>query len=62
MDTEKKKCLVQNKKMSLKIKVELFEDKKKFSSLCLRTSKTLSLNEFDESKTLPFLSSFLMHI
>ena len=39
--------------MSLKIGDELFEDKQKFSSLCLGISKTLSLGAFDESKTHP---------
>ena len=44
--------------MSLKIKAELFEDKKKNSFLCFRTSKTLSLGEFDESETHLFLVQF----
>ena len=40
--------LVQNRKMSLKIKLNcLRTDKSSF--LCLGTSKTLSLGEFDES-------------
>ena len=48
--------------MSLKIKAELFEDKQKFSSLCLGTSKTLSLGEFDESKSHIILSPFFINI
>ena len=44
--------------MSLKIKAELFEDKQKFSFLCLGTSKTLSFGEFDESLTHLFLVHF----
>ena len=37
------------KKMSLKIeRAKLFENKQQFSFLCLGTSKTLSLGEFDE--------------
>ena len=43
----------QNIKMSF-----LFEDKQFFLSLCLRTSKTLSLGEFDELKSHLFLVHF----
>ena len=43
----------QNIKMSL-----LFEDKQFFLFLCLRTSKTLSLGEFDELKSHLFLVHF----
>ena len=58
---KKKEGLVQNRK-SLKIKAELFEDKQKNFFLCLGTSKTLSLGEFDESKIHQILNSFFMHI
>ena len=34
----------------------------KYHFLCLRTNKTLSLGEFDESKTHLFLSPFLKNI
>ena len=54
--------MVQNIKMSLKIKAELLEEKKRISFLYLETRNTLSLEEFDESKTHPFLSPFFMHI
>ena len=40
---------------------QLFEDKQIVFSL-LRTSKTLSFGEFDESKTHLFLRSYLMNI
>ena len=40
--------LVQNRKMSLKIKLNCLRTNKS-SFLCLGTSKTLSLGEFDES-------------
>ena len=43
----------QNIKMSL-----LFEDKQFFLFLCLRTSKILSLGEFDELKSHLFLVHF----
>ena len=43
----------QNRKMSL-----LFEDKQFFLFLCLRTSKILSLGEFDELKSHLFLVHF----
>ena len=43
----------QNKKMSF-----LFEDKQFFLFLCLRTSKILSLGEFDELKSHLFLVHF----
>ena len=36
--------------------------KNKYPFLCLRTSKTLSLGEFDESKTRLFLSPFFKNI
>ena len=36
----------------------LFEDKQIFLFLCLRTSKILSLGEFDELKSHPFLVHF----
>ena len=45
---QEKRFIVQHRKMSLKIKAELFEDKQK-NFLCLGTSKTLSLGEFHES-------------
>ena len=38
--------------------VFLFEDKQNFLFLCLRTSKILSLGEFDELKSHPFLVHF----
>ena len=38
--------------------VILFEDKQNFLFLCLRTSKILSLGEFDELKSHPFLVHF----
>ena len=38
--------------------VLLFEDKIFFLFLCLRTSKILSLGEFDELKSHPFLVHF----
>ena len=38
--------------------VLLFEDKQNFLFLCLRTSKILSLGEFDELKSHPFLVHF----
>ena len=38
--------------------VLLFEDKQNFLSLCLRKSKILSLGEFDELKSHPFLVHF----
>ena len=43
----------QKKKMSF-----LFEDKQFFLFLCLRTSKILSLGEFDELKSHLFLVNF----
>ena len=43
----------QNRKMSF-----LFEDKQFFLFLCLRTSKILSLGEFDELKSHLFLVHF----
>ena len=43
----------QNRKMSL-----LFKDKQFFLFLCLRTSKILSLGEFDELKSHLFLVHF----
>ena len=43
----------QNRKMS-----SLFEDKQFFLFLCLRTSKILSLGEFDELKSHLFLVHF----
>ena len=46
----REKCPVQNRKMSLKIKAELFEDKKNIYFLYLGTSKTLSLGELFKSK------------
>ena len=49
--------------MSLEIKGKLFEDKQNFSSLCLETSKTLSLGKFDEPKTHPsFKPIFLAYL
>ena len=44
--------------MSLKIKVELLEDKKKNCFPCLGTRKNLSLGEFDEPETHLFLVQF----
>ena len=38
--------------------VLLFEDKQIFLFLCLRTSKILSLGEFDELKSYPFSVHF----
>ena len=38
--------------------VLLFEDKQNFLFLCLRTSKILSLGEFNELKSHPFLVHF----
>ena len=38
--------------------VLLFEDKQNFLFLCSRTSKILSLGEFDELKSHPFLVHF----
>ena len=45
--------LNKNRKMSF-----LFEDKQFFLFLCLRTSKNLSLGEFDELKSHLFLVHF----
>ena len=53
--------MVQNRKMSLKIKFNCLRTNKIYF-LCFGTIKTLSMVEFDESKTHPFLSSFFMHI
>ena len=50
---KKKKKNKQNIKMSF-----LFEDKQFFLFLCLRTSKILSLGEFDELKSHLFLVHF----
>ena len=47
-------------KNALKNQNLLFEDKE-IVFLCSRTSKTLSLGEFDESKTHMFLSSIFMN-
>ena len=44
----KKDCKIKQKNVP-KNKAKLFEEKQKFSSLCLGISKTLSLGEFDES-------------
>ena len=46
-------CFKQNRKMSF-----LFEDKQFFLFLCLRTSKILSLGEFNELKSHLFLVHF----
>ena len=40
------------------IKMSLFEDKQFFLFLCLRTSKIVSLGEFDELKSHLFLVHF----
>ena len=47
--------------MSLKIKFDCLR-KNNEPFLCLRTSNTLSLEEFDEYETHLFLSPFLMNI
>ena len=47
--------------MSLKINFNCLRTNKQFF-FCLRTNKTLSLGEFDESKSHIFLSSFFMNI
>ena len=51
--SERLKTAKQNRKMS-----SLFEDKQFFLFLCLRTSKILSLGEFDEVKSHLFLVHF----
>ena len=51
--SERLKTAKHNRKMS-----SLFEDKQFFLFLCLRTSKILSLGEFDELKSHLFLVHF----
>ena len=58
MDIIRKRCLMQ--KNVLKNKVKCLRTNKIYF-LCSGTSKTLSLGEFDESKTHIFLSPFLLH-
>ena len=53
-----KRCLEQNKNDLKKLNC-LRTDK--ISFLCLKTSETLSLGKFDESKTHLFLSPFFLH-
>ena len=50
-------CKTEQKNVLKNFKL-LFEDKQNFLFLCLRTSKTLSLGEFDELKSHLFLIHF----
>ena len=58
MDIIRKRCPIH--KNVLKNKVNCLKTNR-ISFLCLGTSKTLSLEEFDESKIHIFLSPFLLH-